>query len=182
MTADSSQIKNEPWDVDDNNVEPLATEIITNENIKSEIDDIKEKIDATTTPITSTKPLETKQEEKLKKIHFKCESCGFAIDCDYKGTRPPFSKNINFIEDCYVMKDPFSPPPGTASSKSNSEYFLVIGADCDRCNSVVCAAATCSLFYRKTYCCECAQQSISTFPLEVQSKIRKIIANRTSSR
>lgn len=172
--GDATQIKSEPWDDEDDKADPLAPTGVASENIKSEIESKDGQAGATTAAV------DAKPEEKPK-IPFKCESCGFAVECDYKGKRPPFAKNISFHEDCYVMKDPFSPPPGNASSKSNSEYFIVIGSDCTRCNSAVCAAATCSLFYRKNYCCECAHQSISTFPLEVQSKIRKIIA-RTASR
>merc|ERR1719318_1428614 len=30
--------------------------------------------------------------------------------CQYKGTKPPFVKNLlEFTESCYVMVDPFSP-------------------------------------------------------------------------
>lgn len=118
------------------------------------------------------------QKPEIPKIPFKCENCGFVAVCNYKGTTPPFSKNIKFTEECYVMQDPFSPPPGNATSKSNSEYFIVIGADCCSCTKVVCAATTCSLFYQKSYCFDCAHQSITSFPLEIQSKIRKILSSQ----
>lgn len=118
------------------------------------------------------------QKPEIPKIPFKCESCGFVAVCNYQGSSPPFSKNIKFAEPCYVMQDPFSPPPGNASGKSNSEYFIVIGADCCRCSKVVCVASTCSLFYQKSYCCDCAYQTITSFPLEIQSKIRKAISSQ----
>lgn len=127
--------------------------------------------------------IEDKKPEKVEepKVPFNCSNCGFSIDCDYNGKCPPFSKNIKFNDICYVLKDPFSPPPGRTSNKSNSEYFIVIGSNCCRCNKVVCASSTCSLFYQKSYCLDCAHQSISLFPLEVQSKIRKTLATTTTT-
>lgn len=133
--------------------------------------EVKEENAVTGLPVNAQKP-------EIPKIPFKCESCGFVATCNYKGTGPPFSKNIKFAEECYVMQDPFSPPPGNASSKSNSEFFIVIGADCCDCSKVVCAASICRIFYRKTYCSNCAYHAISSFPLEIQSKIRKIISSQ----
>lgn len=137
--------------------------------VKTEVEE--EKVDSEV-HVNAKKP-------EIPKIPFRCESCGFVATCNYKGTAPPFSKNIKFAEECYIMQDPFSPPPGNASSKSNSEYFIVIGADCCDCSKVICAASICSIFYQKTYCFNCAHQSISSFPLEIQSKIRKIISSQT---
>lgn len=110
------------------------------------------------------------------KIQFTCENCGFNEACEYKGLNPAFAKKIQFTEECYVMQDPFSPPPGKLSDKSNSEYFIVLGADCSSCHKAVCAAATCSIFYMKTFCLQCAYRLVKDFPLEVQSKIRKLTA------
>lgn len=150
-----------------------ADENTKNENnsdvkVKHKVKDENEGIEL---PTIAPKP-------EIPKIPFKCESCGFVAVCNYKGVAPPFSRNIKFTEECYVMQDPFSPPPGNATSKSNSEYFIVIGADCCSCTKIVCAASTCSLFYQKTYCCNCAYQTIASFPLEIQSKIRKIISSQ----
>lgn len=136
--------------------------------VKSEI---KEENAEFESPVTTQKP-------EIPKTPFKCESCGFVAICNYKGTAPPFSKNIKFADECYIMQDPFSPPPGNATSKSNSEYFIVIGADCCNCTKLICAASACSLFYQKSYCFNCAYQSIASFPLEIQSKIRKIISSQ----
>lgn len=158
------QIRMDP-DADGNTMEEMKTEDV---KVKSEMNDENA---AAELPVKTEKP-------ELPKIPFKCESCGFVAVCNYKGTAPPFSRNIKFAEECYVMQDPFSPPPGNASSKSNSEYFIVMGADCCNCSKVVCAAGTCSLFYQKTYCCNCAYQTIASFPLEIQSKIRKIISSQ----
>lgn len=114
------------------------------------------------------------------KIQFICENCAFNEACDYKGLQPPFAKKINFLEECYVMQDPFSPPPGKLSDKSNSEYFIVLGADCSSCQKVVCAASTCSIFYAKTVCLQCAYRLVKDFPLEIQSKIRKLVMAATA--
>lgn len=113
---------------------------------------------------------------EIPKIPFKCEGCAFSEICEYKGTHPPFAKKIQFNEACYVMQDPFSPPPGKLSDKSNSEYFIVLGADCSVCNRTVCAAGTCSLYYAKTFCLQCAYRLVKEFPLEIQSKVRKLVA------
>lgn len=146
--------------------------VTDNSNLKPK-SEIKEENTANELP---TNP----QKVEIPKIPFKCESCGFIAVCNYRGRAPPFSKNIKFAEECYIMQDPFSPPPGNSSNKSNSEYFIVIGADCCSCSRIVCASNACSLFYQKTYCCNCAYQAISTFPLEIQSKIRKIVSNQGS--
>lgn len=122
---------------------------------------------------------EVKQDQKIEppppppKIPFTCTICHFTMPCEYKGTTPRFAKNIQFNEDCYCIQDPFSPPPGNLSSKSSCEHFIVIGSDCSQCANAVCQLNSCSIFYRKTYCSDCAHQLITTFPAEVQSKIRK---------
>lgn len=115
----------------------------------------------------------TNKKEPPPKIPFKCTVCHFIASCDYNGKKPPFSKNVNFTEECYVMQDPFSPPPSNISSKSNSEYFIVVGSNCVKCKSIVCSANTCSIFYGRTYCGNCAYECVTQFPLEIQSKIRK---------
>lgn len=131
---------------------------------------------ATSAQSSTDKQAAPDKPEPPPKIAFHCELCSFRADCDYKGTKPPFARNIEFLEPCYVMQDPFSPPPGHLSSKSNSEYFIVIGADCGGCGRSVCASANCSIFYRKHYCGHCAHRALSEFPLEIQSKIRKTFA------
>lgn len=125
--------------------------------------------EADSTPIKS-------EPEKPPKICFKCKSCAFAEWCDYKGMQPPFAKKVQFYEECYVMQDPFSPPPGKSSDKSNSEYFIVLGSDCSSCRNSVCASGSCSIYYGQTLCLQCAYQNIARFPLEIQSKIKKLIS------
>lgn len=149
------------------------------------IEQIQEEVDITTaTAETTTEsdtnaPIET--ETKIPKIQFKCANCPLNEACDYKGCKPPFAKKIEFREECYVMQDPFSPPPGKLSDKANSEYFMVLGADCSVCQRMVCAAGTCSIFYAKTYCLHCANGIVKESPLEIQSKIRKLVATANAS-
>lgn len=126
---------------------------------------------------SSKEKLTTDTKEDTPKIPFKCAQCNFTAACEYKGKKPPFAKNINFNEDSYIMQDPFSPPPSNLSNKSNSEYFIVIGSDCVKCQKVVCSANTCSIFYGQTYCAQCANYFVTQFPLEIQSKIRKCFSN-----
>lgn len=121
----------------------------------------------------------SKKDEEPELIKFVCDACSLSEMCNYKGKNPYFVKNINFTEDCYVMKDPFCPPPGPDTKKSFTEYFLVLGADCSSCDKTVCRGVECSFFYGTTFCLNCAQVRIKEFPLEIQSKIRKQIANAT---
>lgn len=120
------------------------------------------------------------ESEPVPKKNFRCDFCPLNEWCEFKGTSPPFARQIRFAEDCYVMKDPFSPAPGPHSNKTNSEYVLVLGADCALCHRSVCKAAECSIFYGKTFCLSCASNSeyIKSFPLEIQTKIKKQLAAR----
>lgn len=124
-------------------------------------------------PEDGTIKTEPKPEDEVPKIPFACKICEFKMACEYKGKTPRFAKNIQFNEECYLIKDPFSPPPGNLSSKSTCEHFIVIGSDCICCGQPACQLNSCSIFYRKTYCSECAYHFLNTFPVEVQSKIRK---------
>lgn len=109
--------------------------------------------------------------EEVEKINFKCKGCGMSEMVDYFGKSPPFTKNIEFIEESYVMKDPFSQPPTKHGTRSFTEYFIVLGCHCVLCESIVCK--DCSIFYKSTFCLSCAESEILEFPLELRSKIRK---------
>jgi hypothetical protein len=127
-------------------------------------------------PTTSTSHTNKEPEPEPDRIAFSCESCNLTEKCDYFGRQPPFARKIQFTENCFVMKDPFSPPPSSQSNKSSSEYFLVLGANCEICAKTFCKGAECSLYYSKTFCLTCAKANIQQFPLEIQSKIRKQLA------
>lgn len=76
-----------------------------------------------------------------------------------------------------MMKDPFAAAPEHAKT-TNSEFFIALGANCTRCDRAICRGQECSFYYLKTYCLSCAGGGmVNAFPLEVQSKIRKQMAN-----
>nr|CAD7433507.1 unnamed protein product [Timema monikensis] len=96
---------------------------------------------------------------------FVCSTCGLTEHYTYKGKQPPFCKKISFIDDSYIMKDPFSPP--------NKNQFLLLGSDCHLCNKQVCQSQNCSLFYSKRFCQTCAADNIGYFPVQIQQKLKK---------
>lgn len=105
--------------------------------------------------------ISTKDKKKDSGGIWKCFCCSLEERYNFKGTKPPFAKHLYFSEDCYIMKDPFSPP--------NRGEILVLGADCSICGNPVCME--CSLFYAKRFCKVCALKNIEHFPLKLQSKI-----------
>jgi len=111
------------------------------------------------------------QKEQLDKIQFLCKECSMSELVNYFGKKPPFTRNIEFFEDSYIMKDPFSAPPTRNLKRSYTEYFIVIGSKCNICDETFCK--DCSIYYDKTFCYRCAYNQVTQFPLEVQSKIRK---------
>lgn len=96
---------------------------------------------------------------------FTCIKCGLKEHYFYKGKYPPFNKKISFLEDSYVMKDPFSPP--------NKHQVLLLGSDCCLCNKAVCQSPDCSIFYTKRFCRSCALENFEHFPTAVQLKLNK---------
>lgn len=108
------------------------------------------------------------KEDSVPVVHdFKCSSCNINEKAHYKGTSPPFSRNIDLKYPSYIMKDPFSPP--------GKGEILILGADCASCDKTVCVNKKCSLFYLKTYCLDCAQRSIEKFPVEIRNKVIQVI-------
>lgn len=118
--------------------------------------------------------------EKLELIDFLCSSCNMHEKCHYFGRTPPFANQIEFFEDCYVMKDPFSNQPTKLISKS--DYFLVLGSECSSCKKVVCKDIECSIYYKLSYCLTCAKENIKQFPIEVQGKISKAVQKKKISK
>ncbi|RUS91510.1 hypothetical protein EGW08_000731, partial [Elysia chlorotica] len=89
---------------------------------------------------------------------FNCTACDFVVDYHYKGRQPPFAKCIMLLEDCYIMKDPFSTFGG----------FVTVGASCSLCCKDVCLSSDCSLFYTQRFCLTCAHQNLQEFPKQIQ--------------
>lgn len=116
---------------------------------------------------------DTQKQDETEKIEFTCSSCAMTEQVDYYGKCPPFTRNMELLEDSYIMRDPFTAPPSKHGSRSFTEYFIVLGSHCIMCQSIVCK--DCSLFYKSTFCYPCAQSDVHQFPLEIQSKIRKEI-------
>lgn len=141
--------------------------------------DLPPENEATTTTDKESKSKKD-EEDDIPKPRFKCENCEFQEEYDHFGIQPPFANKIKFNEKCYVMKDPFSPAPEHAKT-TNSEYFIALGANCAQCDRMICRGQDCSFYYLKTYCLRCAGGIVNKFPLEVQSKIRKNIANSRST-
>lgn len=110
-------------------------------------------------------PVDSKDIGKNKNKDFigtwKCFCCDLEEHYNYKGTKPPFAKHLTFSEDCYIMKDPFSPP-------SKGE-ILLLGADCSVCQKSVCME--CSFYYTKRFCKNCALKNIKHFPPKFENKI-----------
>lgn len=100
-------------------------------------------------------------------VDFKCATCGLSEVCHYYGLKPPFAKRtVEFVEDTFVMLDPFSP---REKGKAN---FLIIGGNCGTCGNVSCV--DCSVFYHKRFCRDCAHLHIDQLPTEVQAKLKKL--------
>ncbi|XP_011329720.1 cysteine-rich DPF motif domain-containing protein 1 [Ooceraea biroi] len=117
---------------------------------------------------TSTKNRQTTSDERVASVRetliFTCSICNLKERYDYKGARPPFARQLLYSEDCYVMKDPFSPP--------NKGEILVVGADCSKCKRAVCS--TCSIYYARRFCLECASGELQNLPLQLHGKIRSL--------
>ena len=102
-------------------------------------------------------------------IKFSCFKCGLQEVCHYFGRKPPFvAKQIEFTEDTYVMRDPFSP------REVGRANFLQIGGHCNNCKRTVCVE--CSTFYYKRFCIDCCAENLSELPPEIGTKIQKKIA------
>uniref|UniRef100_A0A8D2QU83 Cysteine-rich DPF motif domain-containing protein 1 n=1 Tax=Zosterops lateralis melanops TaxID=1220523 RepID=A0A8D2QU83_ZOSLA len=76
-----------------------------------------------------------------------------------------------FVEEAYVMKDPFTP---------DKDKFLIAESDCSLCSRAVCVGTNfkykCSLlrlFYSKSFCLPCVKENLKTFPLEIQEDMDK---------
>ncbi|XP_059179500.1 cysteine-rich DPF motif domain-containing protein 1-like [Physella acuta] len=92
---------------------------------------------------------------------FVCSLCDISFDYHYKGRKPPFAKCILLLEDCFVLKDPFSTSGG----------FINVGGMCSLCGKNVCLSNECSLFYVQRFCLNCAHINLQEFPMELQREI-----------
>lgn len=121
---------------------------------------------------SASKKSQLEDEPVPEKIAFYCKECSMSELVHYYGKKPPFVKNVEFLEEVFIMRNPFKMPPSRHfNSSSFTEHFLVIGSKCNLCGLDFCKE--CSIYYSKTFCVRCAHKHVSQFPLEIQSKIRK---------
>ncbi|KAI7791765.1 cysteine-rich DPF motif domain-containing protein 1 [Triplophysa rosa] len=95
---------------------------------------------------------------------FRCKLCELSSPYTFYGQKPPNTRAIVLLEECYGMKDPFSP---------DREKFLVLGSKCSLCSKTVCVGADCSLFYTKRFCLPCVRDHIHQFPEQIQAELAK---------
>jgi len=115
-------------------------------------------------------PDNDKKSEPEERPTFRCAACGLTEGYDYFGRQPrKFLKSIMFLEDCYVLEDPFG--SGLGSEEEGGDRFIVLGGHCCVCDARVCQGAACSVFYTKRFCVSCVRQHAQKFPPEVISKL-----------
>lgn len=95
---------------------------------------------------------------------FTCYKCQLTERYSYYGRTPGFLKKMVFLENCYVIPNPFV--------ARGSEDFIVLGSNCCACDQSVCQGAQCSVFYTKRFCRDCAKANIGELPAQVALKIR----------
>ncbi|KAK2588176.1 hypothetical protein KPH14_004219 [Odynerus spinipes] len=103
----------------------------------------------------------TQDSKEKSREMFTCSFCPLQEYFDFKGSRPPFARHITYLEDCYVMKDPFD---------LTAKDVLVIGGDCSICKKPVCLG--CSVFFGKRFCQICATNNSDKLPSQVLSKLK----------
>ncbi|KAM9327515.1 cysteine-rich DPF motif domain-containing protein 1 isoform 1-T1 [Pholidichthys leucotaenia] len=99
-----------------------------------------------------------------RKDVFTCQLCHLSSPYTYYGQKPPNTRAIVLLEECFVSKDPFSP---------DKEKFLILGSICSLCNVRVCVGSDCSLFYTKRFCMRCVNKHLDQFPHQVQAELAK---------
>ncbi|XP_036615042.1 cysteine-rich DPF motif domain-containing protein 1 [Trichosurus vulpecula] len=95
---------------------------------------------------------------------FECQLCGLTAPYSYVGQKPPHTRTVVLLEECYVLKDPFT---------SDRDKFLILGSQRSLCSKLVCVGLECSLFYSKRFCLPCVHENLSAFPLEIQQDVEK---------
>ncbi|XP_014475188.1 PREDICTED: cysteine-rich DPF motif domain-containing protein 1 [Dinoponera quadriceps] len=99
---------------------------------------------------------------------FACSFCTLKEHYDYKGSKPPFARQLVYSEECYIMKDPFSLP--------NRGEVLVLGGDCSTCGHAVCLS--CGIFYAKRFCPKCAFGIMRNLPIQLHGKINNLLTKQ----
>lgn len=100
---------------------------------------------------------------------FRCTYCSLQERYDFKGSKPPFARQIVYSEECYVMRDPFSLP--------NKGEVLILGSDCSICEKSVCLG--CSIYFGKRFCSKCAVTNMNILPVQLHPKIKNLIKDNS---
>ncbi|KAM9824220.1 cysteine-rich DPF motif domain-containing protein 1 [Neosynchiropus ocellatus] len=95
---------------------------------------------------------------------FCCQLCSLSSPFTYFGQKPPNTRAIVLLEDCFLTKDPFSP---------DKEKFLILGSNCSMCGVCVCVGGDCSLFYTRRFCMECVRKHLDQFPQQIRAELAK---------
>ncbi|XP_017280296.1 cysteine-rich DPF motif domain-containing protein 1 [Kryptolebias marmoratus] len=95
---------------------------------------------------------------------FTCQLCGLSTTFTYYGQKPPNTRAIVLLEECFVAQDPFSP---------DKEKFLVLGSTCSLCRKCVCVGSDCSLFYTRRFCLRCVAERSDQFPQQIRAELAK---------
>ncbi|XP_054856297.1 cysteine-rich DPF motif domain-containing protein 1 [Eublepharis macularius] len=103
---------------------------------------------------------------------FECELCGLRVPYSYYGCNPPNTYSVTLLENCYVMRDPFT---------SDKGKFLILGSECSLCSKRVCVGTDCSLFYTKRFCLPCANSHLDEFPPEIKQELLKKTQSKSKS-
>ncbi|CAK6949833.1 cysteine-rich DPF motif domain-containing protein 1 isoform X1 [Scomber scombrus] len=77
---------------------------------------------------------------------FTCQLCGLTSPFTYYGQKPPNTRAIVLLEECFMTKDPFCP---------EKEKFLVLGSNCSLCSMCVCVGL--SLLHQEVLHAVCEQ-------------------------
>lgn len=113
---------------------------------------------------------ETRRAEVLRN-NMKCSECILSYPYDYFGRRPPFAPDFTFLEESFLIKDPFS------DLMANS--VLCVGGVCGLCEQIVCSSQRCSLFYSVRICGKCVRGNIDNvkekLPRELGSQVEALI-------
>ncbi|KAL6075513.1 Cysteine-rich DPF motif domain-containing protein 1 [Balamuthia mandrillaris] len=103
-------------------------------------------------------------------LRFTCSICGMEYPYHHFGNKPPFCASIIYLEDCYVLKDPFDEEQGRQQEKA---LPICVGSHCSICQRAVCVQASCSLFYTHRFCTDCFDRHQQHFPPQLQKERSK---------
>ncbi|CAB1347385.1 unnamed protein product [Coregonus sp. 'balchen'] len=86
---------------------------------------------------------------------FTCHLCSLSTPFTYYGQKPPNTRAIVLLEECFVTKDPFSP---------DRERFLILGSNCSLCHITVCVGTVrCLLILPKIMNMKWLKSAVSSY-------------------